>query len=461
MPPVRRPVLHALLLALSLTVGVRAASGNHVLLVTLDGVGAYNLADTNASLPTLRRLRREGASAEGVRISNPAVTWPNHTTLVSGVHPDRHSVLFNGILRRQGPGRPVVIEPEHDRSELVAVPTLVDRAHEAGLRTAEINWPCTRGSRSFDLSFPDVPQPVRHMTPSLRDELVASGVLESPEDAAFQGHSAAFRDRVWTESAVHVVRRHRPNLMLLHFLVCDSVQHRYGPQSPAAHAAMALVDSQLAAVLKAVDDAGLRRRTTVIVTADHGFETALKRIQPNVALRKAGLLEVGMAPGFLRADVQSISEGGTALVYVTDPGRRTELLPKARALLEKMEGVAEVLGRDRFAALHYPDPEVNPQMADLVVVGKPGYAFGNEAHGDAEVAEVTLSNGNQGHHGFLSSHPRMAPFLVLWGRGIRKGARTGFVDNVDIAPTMGRLLRTPLPGTEGRVLGELLSEGGR
>ena len=461
MPSVRLPALAVLVLALSLMASARAASGNHVLLVTLDGVGAYNLADTNASLPTLRRLLREGASAEGVRISNPAVTWPNHTTLVSGVHPDRHSVLFNGILRRQGPGRPVVIEPEHDRSELVAVPTLVDRVHEAGLRTAEINWPCTRGSRSFDLSFPDVPQPVRNMSPSLRDELVAAGILESPDDAAFQGHSAAFRDRVWTESAVHVVRRHRPNLMLLHFLVCDSVQHRYGPQSPAAHAAMALVDSQLAAVLKAVEDAGMRRRTTVVVTADHGFETALKLVQPNVAFRKAGLVTVGTAPGLVRADVQSISEGGTALVYVTDPARRAELLPKVRALLERMEGVAEVMGRDRFAALHYPDPERNPQMADLVVVGKPGFAFGNEARGDDEWTEVTLANGNQGHHGFLSGHPRMAPFLVLWGRGIRSGARTGFVDNVDIAPTMARLLRTPLPGAEGRVLAELLSEGGR
>jgi len=76
----------------------RVATNQHVIFITINGVGAYYLADTNASLPTLRRLMAERAVAEGTRVSNPAITWPNHTTLVTGVAPDKHSVLFDGVL---------------------------------------------------------------------------------------------------------------------------------------------------------------------------------------------------------------------------------------------------------------------------------------------------------------------------------------------------------------------------
>ena len=91
-------VLIACTVALKMVLPVFGASSNHVLLITIDGAGAFYLSDSNAPLPTLRRLAREGAVAEGMQVASPAVTWPNHTTLVTGVGPDQHSVLFNGVV---------------------------------------------------------------------------------------------------------------------------------------------------------------------------------------------------------------------------------------------------------------------------------------------------------------------------------------------------------------------------
>src|SRR6266480_8009821 len=90
----------------------------HVVIVTIYGFSAYNMKDNNAPIPTLRRLAEEGAVAEGMKVCNPSVTWPNHTTLISGVRPDKHGVLFNGILMRPGVGEPVSIDPKRDASEL-------------------------------------------------------------------------------------------------------------------------------------------------------------------------------------------------------------------------------------------------------------------------------------------------------------------------------------------------------
>src|SRR3954447_14181111 len=107
------------------------SSDRHVVVISIDGLPASYLDDPQASLPVLRGLVKSGvAAAGGMRVSDPSVTWPNHTTLMTGVHPDRHGVLVNGLPERQGPGRPVRVTPGKDQRDLVRVPLLFDRLKE-------------------------------------------------------------------------------------------------------------------------------------------------------------------------------------------------------------------------------------------------------------------------------------------------------------------------------------------
>jgi predicted AlkP superfamily pyrophosphatase or phosphodiesterase len=339
---------------------------------------------------------------------------------------------------------------------LVRVPTLFDRLHAVGYRSSEVNWPCTRGSKTLQDSFPDAPNQIAHMTPRLRDELSADGWLAGIDDAAFRELSAPSRDQIWTAAASHLIRKRQPNLLLFHMLVTDSLQHKYGPRSPGAYAALALADAQVAEVLRALDAAGSRERTTLIVTADHGFAGATRFVSPNVAFRKAGLLEAGTAPAPVRARVQSISEGGVALVYLNSAATRNEDQARVLELMKSQEGIERVILTKDLTSLGFPDPALHPQMSALVLVAREGYAFSNEFRGDDAVSPVTLTVGNLGHHGVLATEPAMRPAFIAWGRGIRKGARLPAIDNVDVAPTIARLLGQTLPGAEGRVLTELL-----
>src|SRR5688572_2806221 len=122
----------------------------HVVIVTIDGFPAYLMNDKNAPIPTLRKLAAEGVLGEGMRPVNPSVTWPNHTSLISGVKPEKHSCFFNGVLVRGAPGMPVAVDPKRDAADLIAVQTLPDVLHAAGLRSAAINWPCTRNSPAYE-----------------------------------------------------------------------------------------------------------------------------------------------------------------------------------------------------------------------------------------------------------------------------------------------------------------------
>jgi predicted AlkP superfamily pyrophosphatase or phosphodiesterase len=448
-----RPLWFRLALALltGLQVGLASASTNdHVILITIDGLAAYYLSDSQAPLPTLRKLAAEGASVEALRVSNPTTTWPNHTTLITGVSPARHSVLFNGLLVREGPGQPVRIEGDHDQNQLITVPTLFDRLHGLGYRTAAVNWPCTRGASTLDDNLPDAPDAISSTTPRLRAELVRDKILPVDNDSGNLGTNAMRHDQAWCAAAIHILQTRPPNLLLLHLLATDVIQHRNGPKSPAAYAALAEADSRIAEVVRALDAAGILKNSTLFVASDHGFEKPSHLVNPNVVLRKAGLLRP--TP---HRHAQCISEGGTAFVYLTNPGTASEDRAKAITLLREVEGLDRIIEPRQYPELRLPDPARNSQIGDLLLVAKEGYTFSDEVFDEDIITPIPISLGS---HGYLATDPRMNGVLVVWGHGIKTGTKLGVVDNLDVAPTIAALLGIELSDVEGRVLREILLE---
>src|ERR1039458_9123624 len=78
-----------------------AASDRYVVVFSIDGFSNVMLQNPETSVPTIRRLIREGASASGgMHPVNPTVTWPNHTSMVTGVDAARHRLLYNGLPLR-------------------------------------------------------------------------------------------------------------------------------------------------------------------------------------------------------------------------------------------------------------------------------------------------------------------------------------------------------------------------
>lgn len=146
----------------------------HVILISLDGFPAWMWSDESLMVPNLRKLAAEGASARAMTVSNPSITWINHTTLVTGVEPRRHGVLFNGLLVRQGDNKPPRIEQWVDKTRLVLAPTLYDVAHEAGLTTAESDWVAVTRAKTITWSFPELPTPEG----AIEREMIAAGLIK-------------------------------------------------------------------------------------------------------------------------------------------------------------------------------------------------------------------------------------------------------------------------------------------
>ena len=423
---------------------------DHVIIISIDGFPARALWDERIALPNLRALAREGAWAHAMIPSTPSVTWPNHTTMVTGVHPEKHGVLMNGRFVRGGPGEPVTRESDLDRAEMTSHPSLFDVAYRAGLRTSEVNWPVTRSAATLHESFPDAPQAVAHTTEPLRSELAKRGVLEDAD--VFGRMSYAGRDHVWTAAATHLLRSRGPHLLLLHLLVADGLQHGYAAESQPAFAALTLADVFVGDVLEALAEAGIRRQTAVFVVSDHGFMNVTRRVQPNVLLGQVGLLEAEDDGRITSALVQSLSNGGSAMVFATDPSTASEDLERARQVLEGAEGIARVLTSEEYAAYGLPHPTETDQVGDLVLAAAEGYSFGDAAEGEP-VVELERP---VGVHGYLSDVPEMEALFIASGRGIRTGVELEEVDNRVIAPTAARLLGLTLDSADVDALAEVL-----
>ena len=227
--------------------------------------------------------------------------------------------------------------------------------------------------------------------------------------------------------------------MVVHLMETDSAQHASGPGSPQARAAYERVDAHIGAIIQATEDAGLRARTAFVITGDHGFSRVHSLFQPSVALREAGLLTTD--------DKGNITEWQAVLhgmaIRVRNPGA-SALAERVTSLFENLarttyKGLFRVVGRkelDERGA--YPE-------ALLLIEPAEGYYLSEGFEQNSFLVGTT----RRGAHGFIPTEPRMFTGLILSGAGIRAGVPLPSVRQIDIAPTLARLLGFVMPDVDG------------
>ena len=148
-----------------------------------------------------------------------------------------------------------------------------------------------------------------------------------------QRKSVTFLDNMWTRAAIHIFQTHKPNLLMFHTLNTDATHHSYGPASIASFTALAYADRLVGDLVEAVDQSGLRDRTTFFIATDHGFKKVTKLIYPNVALKQAGLAQALLGPSITACDACAMTQGGMAFVYVTNPAAQGRVAAEAQGAL--------------------------------------------------------------------------------------------------------------------------------
>ena len=426
------------------------AQPEHVVLISIDGLAAYELDDDDVELPNLRELIKNGVRAESSETIFPSVTHPSHTTLVTGVVPKVHGVIGNRLVNRETGERFHITNKTHPES--VRVPTIFDAAKSKGLVTAAFYWPESRDDPALDFNIPEVfngnAADPGAADPAFLDELRQADV---PIDLYYRWYPDRFRigaaDAILADAAAYVIRKYRPHLLAIHFVATDEIQHAYGSEHYRSKEALTIADHAVGILRKAIDDARLTDETAFFIVADHGFHTVRHEVNVHPVFERHGLTD----------RVRLHRSGWLLYVELVDVAREEPALESVFDDVLELEGIARILRPTDYDALGYPRYEQDPHVrGQYAIVGDIDTFLVTDAS-SASTARHERAEPYHGH-GYLPSHPRMYPAFIASGVGIRKGIRVGHVRNLDVAPTVAYLLGLELPSAAGVVMEEVLAD---
>jgi len=429
-------------------------------MISVDGLAAYYLDDPKAEMPTIRALAAAGARATMMKASTPTVTWPNHTTLVTGVTPARHGVVGNNYFdRATGKKVTLISDPVFDKDQIVKVPTLYDLAKAAGMKTTAIRWPASRNAKTLDWTIPDVRTLEllrKYTTPALVAECEHAGIdlFGGVRAEAGPGVPPPMpTDEVCTRVFNLILHDHRPELALLHVIDVDHTQHLNGPRSPEAYAAVKAADDQVRQVWEELKR-DFPQEATLLVVSDHGFSPTKRLILPNVILRKAGLVETA-GKKKTKGEVQVVVQGGAAMLYVLDEAHRSSVIERVKQAFGGVKGVSKIIGPGQLKDYGVADPKDDPHAPDMILFAEEGCSFGDTAAGELPFDEKPERKGSHGHDADL---PDLHATFVAWGAGIKAGTRLGEISNTSVAPTIAKLLGLSIPKGEGKPLSAAMAD---
>lgn len=419
------------------------AKAEPVLLISIDGLRPGDVLEAEKrglKVPNLARFLTEGAYATGVTGNLPTVTYPSHTTLITGVAPARHGIVSNTTFDP----RQINYGGWYWFAEDIKAPTLWDAAHAAGLSTANIHWPVSVGVKSLTYNMPQIWRTGHGDDRKLIRALATDGLYDALEhdcgpyaDGIDEGVDA---DGTRAKFAVRLIETKKPDFLTVYLAALDHEEHLYGPGSAQANAVLERLD---AAVGKLVDaEMAARPDATVAVVSDHGFvatDTEINLFRPFI---DAGLIKLGPDGKVASWEAMPWPSGGSVAVVLARP-EDAALNGMVGALLEKLAAdpqarIAKVIGKEQIAKLGG-----NPQAsfyADL----KPGALAGNFA-ADAPLAKPSRY---KGMHGYFPAMPEMRSTFLIMGKGVAKARNLGEIDMRAIAPTIAAKLGVTLPDAQ-------------
>jgi predicted AlkP superfamily pyrophosphatase or phosphodiesterase len=413
-----------------------------VVLISVDGLKPEAILEASAhglKVPHLRAFMTEGVYANGVRGVLPTVTYPSHTTLITGASPARHGVYDNTTfdpLARNERGW-------YWYAEDIKVPTLWDAAAAAHLKTASVYWPV---SVSANITY-NLPQIWRTGTD---DDLKLQRALSTPgleqELSAELGHypggmeETVAEDEIRARFAIRLLEKKHPALLTVYLSGLDTEEHASGPFSPKSNQTLERLDT-VVGDLRAAAEKAAPGRATVCVVSDHGFAAIQHDVNLYAAFREAGLISVNQAGKIADWKAMPWPAGGSAAIMLADP--------KDEAVRVRVKQLLDTLARDPANGIEriVPADEINRAG------GFPGAAFVVALQVGYEMAyalspPLITPPSNLGMHGYLPERPEMRSSFFIVGPNIAKGRSAGEIDMRQIAPTVAAVLHLHLAGAE-------------
>jgi predicted AlkP superfamily pyrophosphatase or phosphodiesterase len=439
------------LFVLGLFVGslsVTQAQQSHVVLITVDGFRPEFYKDASWGMVHLRQAMEKGSYSDGVRGVFPSVTYPSHTTIVTGVKPIKHGIYYNT------PPEPLGTTGRWNWAyDAVKVPSIWSAAKDAGLSTACVMWPVTVNApityRIPEYWFlPKEEGGKNDNAGGMAKEAFPAGLYEEIQEnvGGKMANDYFTADVNNARMTAYLIMKYKPSFTAVHLADVDHFEHEEGRDGDKVRSAVASADQAIKTILDAVEKAGISENTTVIVTGDHGFVDIHTQLNPNVLLVKAGLkdnIDKAKWKAFFH------SSGGSTFLHLKDKNDK-QSLAKVQALLKAMP----IGQRKLFRIVDRAELDkvgADPSVA-LALAAEQGVTFGGSTEGEL------IRPVKGGTHGYFPDFMEIETGFVAFGKGIQKKVVIRQMGLEDIAPLIAHLLKINLPSADGVLYPGLLDK---
>ncbi|WP_367348288.1 alkaline phosphatase family protein [Sphingobium yanoikuyae] len=435
----------ALLASALLALAPLPALAEPVLLISIDGLRPGDVLEADKrglALPNLRRFLTQGAHASGVTGVLPTLTYPSHTTLMTGVSPARHGIVSNNSFD------PMQINQGgwYWYAQDVKVPMLWDVAAKAGLSTGNIHWPVSVAARGVRWNLPQIWRTGHADDAQLLDALATPGLKAELERAVGQPYAMGIDESLSGDQnrgrfATALIAAHQPDFLTIYLTALDHEQHGSGPDTPAAKAVLekidAIVGDLIAAERKAHPDA------LIALVSDHGFEATHSGLNLFRPFIDAGLITLGADDKIASWQAMPWIGGGSAAIMLARPDDKM-LADKVKGLLDRLaanpaNGIDSIVDRAEMAKLGG-----NPQ-ASFTINLKPGFVTDIFRGANAPLVAPTPV---KGMHGYFPGPANLRATFMAMGPGVTPGKDLGLIDMRAIAPTLAKAMGASLPDAE-------------
>ena len=431
-------IRYSLILSISIAVfscgGFKGSwSDPRVILVSVDGLRGdlFNRSDFSERFPNLHRLTTSGSLCNNVSSVFPSLTYPSHTSMITGELPLKHGILNNHPFQPE-----INFSDWNWYQDSVRVESIIDKIKQNEMVSLGISWPVTVGA-PITWGFPEIKSindtistaslVMKHDMP---DHFLESAQLRgiiNPQ-ASTEGYS---RDILLHKIFMDAFRRKRPHLSLYHMIQTDYEQHDYGKHSSEALEAFAFMDSLIGNIMIFLDENNLWSSTTLFITGDHGFRDVDKHLNVNRLFADQGWLKITDNNTIENWEVTCLSSGGSAFVRIKNQDD-TVLKKKVRVLLTKQVEF-ETLER-RHMTGHLSAHE----ETDFLLLANKNYAFSKDLN------QPYVYNKSGGTHGGDPNRSYLKTAFIACGRGIKPGTRVENMQITQIAPAVSELLNLGL-----------------
>ncbi|MCW8812145.1 MAG: ectonucleotide pyrophosphatase/phosphodiesterase [Chlorobium sp.] len=381
-------------------INVSTQSQPYVILISFDGF-RWDYVDRGIT-PNFDYMREHGTSASSLQSCFPTKTFPNHTSIITGLYPEHHGIIsnhfkdyFNGKFYSMGDSI------ESRNAYWYKGEAFWETAERQGITTASYFWPGSEVTLSY-----------KHPTYFKKYD-----------------QKKPYKERV--DGVIEWLRlpyEKRPHFITSYFEATDNYGHDYGPNSPEVNQAIAQLDSILGYYFKKLKEINLFDSTNIVVVSDHGMaETSIERTVNIEELLEGYKYESGDNGPFMLIEPW---EGELENIYKKLKENETHFK------VYKKEDVPEYF--------HYSD---NPLISKIVIIAENGW--GVETN---KSFKNLVKYGTKGNHGFDNYWMDMNGIFYAMGPAFKANYKVGTINNIDIYPLLCKVFNVaPNPFIDGKL----------